>query len=187
MQRSLVRSAGPAIRFALFLSLAVVLTVGLTACDSGGSNGENGNGGPDPGEVDQTYTVTVESIDGTDYPYSDQNQLGVAYAIDGEVGRVITLERGNTYAFELEASVASGPQGEPHPFYVGNTAEGGSGDEYENGVDNAMATSGTVTFSPPSSAPDSLYYQCGNHIYMGGKMMIAESSDDNSGGNDDDY
>lgn len=157
----------------LVLALTVALVTGLAACDSSGpSEDENGN---DPGEVAQTFTVTVEEIDDS-YPYSDQNNVGVAYAIDGTVGAEITLERGQTYAFELEGSVGEGPNGFPHPFYVGTTAEGQGGDEYDDGVDNAKATSGTVTFTPPTSAPDSLYYQCGNHVYMGGMMTITDAS-----------
>jgi hypothetical protein len=163
----------------LFLALAGALIGGLAACDSGGTaseTGDNGENGDGPGdEVDKTYTVTVADIDDS-YPYSDRNSVGVAYAIDGEVGAEITLERGKTYAFELEPSVDEGPNGFPHPFYVGTTAEGQGGDEYGDGVDNAKAASGTVTFTPPTSAPDSLYYQCGNHVYMGGKMMIDDSS-----------
>lgn len=157
----------------LLLALAGGLVGGLVACDSGGTASENGNGSGN--DVAKTFTVTVEDIDDS-YPYSDQNSVGVAYAIDGEVGAEITLERGKTYAFELEPSVEEGPNGFPHPFYLGTTAEGQGGDEYNDGVDNAKATSGTVTFTPPTSAPDSLYYQCGNHVYMGGKMMIDDPS-----------
>ena len=170
-------SRRPTHRPLLLLALTVALLGGLAACDSGGSasNDDNGENGEDPGEVAQTFTVTVEEIDDS-YPYSDQNNVGVAYAIDGTVGAEITLERGQTYAFELEGSVAEGPNGFPHPFYVGTTAEGQGGDEYDDGVDNATATSGTVTFTPPTSAPDSLYYQCGNHVYMGGMMTITDAS-----------
>ncbi|PQJ34941.1 hypothetical protein BSZ35_10335 [Salinibacter sp. 10B] len=174
------------VRCLLNLVLAVAVVGGLAACDSGGTgseNGENGtgNGGGNGEEVAQTYTVTVQEIDSS-YPYSEQNNVGVAYAIDGEVGAVITLERGKTYAFELESSVDSGPNDLPHPFYVGTSAEGGGGDEYNDGVENAQATTGTVTFSVPSDAPDQLFYQCGNHVYMGGEMGIEDSSGGGSSG-----
>jgi hypothetical protein len=162
-------------------ALSVAVVVGLAACDSGGSNSENEE------TVAQTFTVTVESIEGTNYPYGDQNNVGVAYAIDGEVGAEITLERGKTYEFELGEGVESGPNGMSHPFYVGTTAEGGGGDEYDDGVENAEATSGTVTFTPPSEVPDQLYYQCSSHVYMGGDMSIVDSSDDSNSGGDDGY
>lgn len=172
------------VRAFLIVALSLVVVIGLAACDSGGSNSENGENGENGNAVAQTFEVTVESIEGTDYPYSDQNEVGVAYAIDGEIGAEISLERGETYEFDLGEGVESGPNGMPHPFYVGTTAEGGGGDEYGDGVENAGATSGTVTFTPPSSAPDGLYYQCGNHVYMGGDMTITGSSggDDSGGG-----
>lgn len=167
---------------AVLFVFALVISVG--GCDSSGTNNEeeNGENGED---IAQTFEVTVQGIGGTDYPYADQNNIGVAYAIDGEVGKVITLEREKTYAFELGSGVDPN-----HPFYVGETAEGQGGDEFDEGVENAKATTGTVTFTPPSSAPDSLFYQCDNHVYMGGKMMISDDADANTGagegGGDDD-
>lgn len=147
----------------------------LVACDSGGTmNEENGgeeNGG---GDVAETFEVTVGEIDDS-YPYSEQNNIGTAYAIDGEVGKVITLERGKTYEFRLQGSVEEGPNGFSHPFYVGTTAEGQGGDEYRD--EPANQTSGTVTFTPPSDAPDTLYYQCEAHQYMGGEMEITDAQD----------
>jgi hypothetical protein len=174
----------------LLFALAVALTVGLAACDSGGSNsGDNDDGNEEP-DVAQTFNVTVESIDDS-YPYSDRNNVGVAYAIDGEVGKVISLEVGKRYEFVLGESVGSGPNGATHPFYVGNTAEGQGGDEFGENVENAKSTSGSVFFTPPESAPDSLFYQCDLHVYMGGKMNITDSAggsntsgDGDSGGDD---
>lgn len=152
------------------------------ACDSGGAVNEKTGGGNDGGDdVAATYEVTVEEIDDS-YPYSEQNNIGVAYAIDGEVGKVITLERGKTYEFLLQGSVEDGPNGGTHPFYVGQTAEGQGGDEYSEGVENAKSTSGTVTFTPPSDAPSTLYYQCENHQYMGGEMEITDAQDSGDGG-----
>lgn len=160
----------------LAVALTMVLALGLAACDSGGSNNDNTNGGEG---VAQTFTVTVEGVDDS-YPYSGQNGIGVAYAIDGDTGKEITLERGKTYEFELGDGVDPN-----HPFYIGTTAEGGSGDEFRD--DPVKQTTGTVTFTPPTDAPGELFYVCGNHTYMGGKMEITSSSnggDDDSGGDD---
>ncbi len=160
------------------------MTVGLVACDSSGSNAEDeSDDGPD---IAKTFTVTVEPVDDS-YPYSEQNGIGVAYAIDGEIGKEITLERGKTYEFLLDPSVANGPNGSSHPFYIGETAQGAGGDAFRD--DPAKKTEGSVIFSPPSGAPDSLYYQCDLHVYMGGKMEITgstSSNDDGSGGDDGD-
>ena len=153
----------------------------LTACDSGGSNdpGED-NGGQD---IAQTFDVTVQEID-SNYPYSAQNNIGVAFAIGGAVGRVLTLEPGKKYEFALQDSVAEGPNGDPHPLYIGRTAEGQGGDEFSEGVENAKSTSGSVFFTPPSDGPDTLYYQCNNHVYMGGKIEIGTGG---GGSNGEDY
>ncbi len=142
----------------------------LVACDSGGSNNDETSDGPNGGDdgVAQTFDVTVEEI-GDSYPYSDQNNVGVAFAIGGEAGRVITLERGKTYEFQLGDDVPS-----THPFYIGTTAEGQGGDEFRD--DPAKTSTGSVTFTVPSDAPDSLFYVCDNHVYMGGEMEITDSS-----------
>ena len=159
-------------RFALPL-LVVALSIGLVACDSSGSDPPED---PDDGtQVARTFSVTVTSIDGS-YPFSDQNQNGLAYAINGEVGKVITLERGQTYEFELGSGVDP-----DHPFYVAETAEGGGSSAFRDNP--AFQTTGTVTFTPPSAAPDSLFYECGNHVYMGGKMTITDTA---TGGDDED-
>jgi hypothetical protein len=162
--------------FVLLVAVALAAFVGVGACDSGGSNSnenedDDGNGDPD---IAQTFDVTVASLDG-DYPYSDQNVIGVAFAIDGEVGATITLERGKTYAFDLGNGVDPN-----HPFYVGTTAEGGGSGAYRDNP--ALKTTGTVTFTVPSDAPNSLFYVCDNHVYMGGEMTITDPS--GSGGDD---
>ena len=162
----------------LLVTFALVMSVGLVACDSRGTN----PGEDDDPEIAKTFTLTVEQTNGS-YSYDDQNNVGVAYAIDGTVGKVLTLERGKTYEFVLESSVASGPNGASHPFYVAKTAQGAGNDTFLDSP--AMKTSGTVTFSPPSRSPDSLFYECGAHQYMGGKMKITGTTS-GSGENDDD-
>lgn len=164
---------------ALLTTLAILLSVGLVACDSGGTSTDDDTQ-DDTETVAETFQVTVKSIDGTNYQYADQNDIGVAYAIGGEVGKTITLERGKTYEFELGSGVDGGPNGATHPFYVGDTAEGGGGDEYSDGVSNAKVTTGTVTFTVPSDAPSTLYYLCDAHVYMGGDMSITDSSGSSS-------
>lgn len=143
---------------------ALLIAAGIViACDSGGSTDE-------PPDIAQTFTVTVENIDDS-YVYSDQNNVGVAYHIDGGAGEVITLQRGERYEFRLGDGVDPN-----HPFYIDGTAEGQGASPFNEGVENANATTGSVFFEVPSSAPDSLFYQCGNHVYMGGKMMIEGAS-----------
>ena len=89
---------------------------------------------------------------------------------------ILTLYRGNTYKFNVNA------QG--HPFYImtepykDKVAEDGSTSTiFDTGVTNNGAQQGTVTFTVPTSgAPDTLYYQCGNHNAMYGILQIRDAS-----------
>ena len=79
------------------------------------------------------------------------------------------LRRGNTYKFAVNAS--------GHPFYLTtdngtNFSAGNYVGEYTSGVTNSRTDNGTLTFVVPSDAPDTLYYQCGNHSSMRGEITI---------------
>ena len=83
----------------------------------------------------------------------------------------ITLYRGNTYKFKIDA--------EGHPFYFmtepvssGLASDGSTSIVYTKGIANSGADKGTITFTVPSDAPDSLFYQCGNHGAMHGVVKI---------------
>jgi len=90
------------------------------------------------------------------------------------------LRRGNTYTFAVNAS--------GHPFYLTtdngvNFAAGQYVGEYTSGVTNSRTDNGTLTFVVPSDAPDTLYYQCGNHSSMRGEITIKNLEvDENSFG-----
>jgi hypothetical protein len=105
----------------------------------------------------------------------DDGSSGRAYTfrhLENERNPEMTLWRGNTYKFTVEA------QG--HPFYImtepskdGIGADGTTSVLYTSGVTNNGAEQGTVTFVVPTSgAPDTLYYQCGNHDGMYGILHI---------------
>ena len=72
------------------------------------------------------------------------------------------LKRGEVYEFVNNS-------GGSHPFQI---RESNGGAAYNNGVTNNGAASGTITFSVPYNAPDTLYYQCMNHSNMGGDITI---------------
>lgn len=114
---------------------------------------------------DSVFTVTVEEKT-SEHPYSDQG-WSTAYAIDGDLDPDLVLKRGNTYEFRLDGVDAS------HPFYM-SLSEMGLGEEpYDQGVENNNATGNdTLVFTPDSETPDSLFYQCKNHSYMGNVLYI---------------
>jgi hypothetical protein len=80
----------------------------------------------------------------------------------------ITLLRGATYS--LHANTIS-----IHPFWIKTAPSTGSLNAY-TGSDlsgtNPLTAAGTLTFSPTATTPDTLYYDCGNHIEMQGVIHV---------------
>ena len=78
----------------------------------------------------------------------------------------LTLQRGKTYKFNLNAS--------GHPFRIQSTT-GTSGTLVTNGVENNTAAVGTIYYTVPDNAPDTLYYQCQIHSAMNGTINIVNN------------
>jgi len=88
-----------------------------------------------------------------------------AYTVDGQPNLSLTLQRGVTYVFEVNASI--------HPFYIKTVFTNGLGvDAYNSGVTGNGTTAGNLIFTVPTNAPDVLYYHCGNHFPMGAVLNI---------------
>lgn len=88
------------------------------------------------------------------------------FTINGQPNPTLTLEREVTYVFEVNGSI--------HPFYIKTNRNVSSSDQFTTGVTNNGATIGTVIFHVPASAPNLLFYQCGNHASMGGNLNIID-------------
>ena len=100
-----------------------------------------------------TFTVTVNSS---------------KYYIDGIQTKSLILKKGYTYYFDSTDSTTNN-----HPLFIGTTSSGGSYTyEYNSGVTNSRTTNDTLTFVVPSDSPSTLYYNCGNHVSMGGSITI---------------
>lgn len=99
-----------------------------------------------------------------------------SYVIGGAANPTLTLTRGQTYTFTVNAP--------GHPFWI--TTARGAGDTEANafslGVTGNGASPGTVTFQVPASAPDTLFYQCGFHDPMGGTLHIVAGAAVPAGG-----
>jgi len=95
-----------------------------------------------------------------------------AYNIDLTHGTDIeAVYRGGTYTFNLDVT--------GHPFYLTtddgtNWTQGGYAGEYTNGVSGSRTEVGTLTFTVPNDAPDTLYYQCANHSGMKGTIHVKD-------------
>ena len=73
----------------------------------------------------------------------------------------IYLARGQTYEFVNNS-------GGSHPFQIQQS----NGSAYSTGVTNNGASSGTIRFEVPFSAPNTLQYKCTNHSSMGNTIIV---------------
>jgi hypothetical protein len=113
--------------------------------------GPTGATGADGETVVQNFQVT--------------NNGASAYVIDGSDNPTLTLVRGNTYFFTVNAS--------GHPFWIQTTGAGySSGNVYNTGVTNNGVAVGGLQFTIDAGAPSTLYYQCQNHSAMVGTINI---------------
>ena len=127
-------------------------------------------GGPGSIEIDSVGPSAVVE-------YSVENLAQGAYNFthrENENNPILTLYRGNTYKFDVNAK--------GHPFWIMTepykskvSADGSTSTIFDTGVTNNGADYGTVTFTVPTTgAPDTLYYQCGNHDAMYGILQIRD-------------
>ena len=118
-----------------------------------GSNAGTNSGGAES----RTYDVT--------------NSGSSAYIFNGEglsnsSNPDFTFRRGSTYTFNVNTP--------GHPFYI-NTAQGtGTANTYNSGVANNGAVSGTITFTVPTDAPNTLFYNCEFHGSMTGMINVTD-------------
>lgn len=117
-----------------------------------------------------TFTPpTNPPVTPTPVTFAITNDGSGAYLVDGVSNGAITLTRGGTYTFNVNAS--------GHPFYIQTSGNGyNASNVYSTGVTGAGAEVGTVTFVVPNSAPNTLYYQCEYHAGMFGQINVVDSS-----------
>lgn len=76
------------------------------------------------------------------------------------------LQRGLAYSFGVAAEAN-------HPFWIKTADSVGSANSYNSGLSaNGVTTFSNITFNVPADAPDSLYYNCGNHAEMHGPINV---------------
>lgn len=90
-----------------------------------------------------------------------------AWTINGQSNPALTLQRGGTYVFHLNNVGAT------HPFNINTINAPGPNFLYNNGVTNNGAIGTTdITFVVPGDAPNTLHYNCENHVGMNGPITI---------------
>jgi hypothetical protein len=72
----------------------------------------------------------------------------------GDPNPELTLTRGVTYTFQIDADPS-------HPFEIADEFNM----PWDEGVVNNNISSGTLTFTVPTDAPDVLYYICSVHLF----------------------
>lgn len=151
---------GAAITYTEILSVNAYVNVHLSDDDLAtlvaqgniGSNAGNDNSGD---AESKTYDVT--------------NSGASAYIFNGEGlsdsnNPNFTFKRGSTYTFNVNTP--------GHPFLIKSVQGSGTSNMYNVGVVNNGAVSGTITFTVPTDAPDTLYYNCEFHGSMTGTITI---------------
>jgi hypothetical protein len=125
--------------------------------------------------VNVPENLTLPTLNPPNVQYNVSFVSSGAYTFTGtQMGRNPTLGpvyRGGTYTFNLDNSLAG------HPFYLttdsgGNFASNTFFGEYTDGVVGSRNESGTLVFTVPNNAPNTLYYQCGIHSAMRGQINI---------------
>jgi hypothetical protein len=87
-----------------------------------------------------------------------------AYNISGTNNPTLTLMRGVTYLFNINAP--------GHPFWIKTVASIGTANAYNTGVVSNGIAGGTLTFAVPTNAPSTLFYNCEFHSAMTGMLNI---------------
>ena len=88
------------------------------------------------------------------------------YFINGTNNATLTLYRGVTYVFNVNAS--------GHPFFIKTNATINTTDQYTNGVTGNGVQIGTLTFAVPTNPPATLFYHCSVHSTMGGTLNMSD-------------
>ena len=90
------------------------------------------------------------------------------FLISNKNDPTLTLERGKTYEFDVNAP--------GHPFWIKTTSSSGTGNSYMDGISNNGASNGIIKFKVPQDSPDQLYYNCQFHSSMNGIIYIVDNN-----------
>jgi hypothetical protein len=123
--------------------------------------------------LDENLLTNASAFTTTDNPLTIEpdfvitNEGSGAYLIDGISNDTITLVRGETYLFEIDAS--------GHPFWIQTTpAPYNSGNVYNSGITNNGTDEGVLIWAVAQNAPSTLFYACQFHPSMSGTIVIVD-------------
>ena len=132
----------------------------------------SGQSGPNPTITlvrggNYTFSVAQNRVETVNFRV--QNQGVSAYLIDRQPNPALTLVRGNTYVFSLNLR-------DVFPFWIKTLPTLGSADAYTQGVLRNGSQIGSITFTVPQDAPDTLYYISENNISLQGMLNIVDGT-----------
>ena len=125
--------------------------------------------------VNVPTTIIPPSLTPPSVSYTVTNTVSGSYTFSGNASgynpNLGPFYRGGTYTINITAS--------GHPFYFTtdngtNFSAGTYFGEYTSGVTGSRNDTGSITFTVPADAPDTLYYQCGNHSAMRGEITVKD-------------
>lgn len=98
--------------------------------------------------------------------FAVSNNSLTSYRIDGATNPTLSLIRGQTYIFNINAS--------GHPFWIKTQNSTGTANAFNSGVTGNGTDVGTLTFIVPLNAPASLHYNCEFHATMNGAINVSD-------------
>ena len=148
---------GAAVTYTELLTINAYVNVHFSDSDLATIVAQGNIGSNSGGAESKTYDVT--------------NSGSSAYIFNGEglsnsSNPDFTFRRGGMYTFNVNTP--------GHPFYI-NTSQGtGTANTYNSAVVNNGAVSGTIIFTVPTDAPNTLYYNCEFHGSMTGMINVTD-------------
>jgi hypothetical protein len=100
--------------------------------------------------------------------YEVGNTSSSSYRLNGYANPTITVVRGQTYTFKVNAAT--------HPFWIKTAQTTGTGNAYNTGVTNNGEDVGIITWTVDLDAPSTLYYICQMHSAMTGTITVVDGT-----------
>ena len=113
------------------------------------------------------FVVAQNTPEAVNYRVTNSGTSG--WSIEQELNPTLTLVRGNTYTWNLVQNLSLA-------FYIKTELSFGTTNLWLEGVTNSGATRGTVTFTVPQDAPDTLYYCNDVEFNFRGQLNIVDAT-----------
>lgn len=117
------------------------------------------------------YDFKVVSVNKNKTHPQYDNGADIGFAVNGVQGGALVLVRGKTYTFDIDTGVM-------HDFYLATKLIGWGMGTLTKGVKGNFTYKGVVTFTPIAETPDTVYYACRNHKFMGGEIHIVNPGEE---------